>query len=94
MNPSCAQAPITTVPAANGIEYAFREVARDRRVIAFDNTGAGRSSGTTPGTIGRMALDAAVADSGTVEVMAGTPADSPRPSTRTAPSTRQKGQPP
>ncbi|GGS15735.1 alpha/beta hydrolase [Streptomyces nojiriensis] len=86
MTRSYAQAPIRTVAAANGIEYAYREVgeggvplvllmhfrgnldnwdpalvdslAQGRRVIAFDNTGVGRSSGTTPGTIAQMALDA------------------------------------
>ncbi|MGW7641400.1 alpha/beta fold hydrolase [Streptomyces decoyicus] len=86
MTGSYAQAPITMVSAANGIEYAYREVgeggvplvllmhfrgnldnwdpavvdalARSRRVIAFDNTGVGRSSGRTPSTIAQMALDA------------------------------------
>ncbi|MFF4444130.1 alpha/beta fold hydrolase [Streptomyces sp. NPDC001502] len=86
MTRSYARAPITTVSAANGIEYAYREVgeggvplvllmhfrgnldnwdpalvdslARSRRVIAFDNTGVGRSSGSTPSTIAQMALDA------------------------------------
>lgn len=86
MRLSYAQAPITTVSAANGIEYAYREVgeggvplvllmhfrgnldnwdpalvdalAQSRRVIAFDNTGVGRSSGRTPSTIAQMALDA------------------------------------
>ncbi|MFD7834489.1 alpha/beta fold hydrolase [Streptomyces sp. NPDC059761] len=85
MTRSYAQAPITTVSAANGIEYAYREVgegdvplvllmhfrgnldnwdpalvdalAQNRRVIAFDNTGVGRSSGTTPSTITQMAQD-------------------------------------
>ncbi|MEU3619030.1 alpha/beta hydrolase [Streptomyces sp. NPDC006872] len=33
-------------------------LAQDRRVIAFDNTGVGGSSGTTPGTVAQMALDA------------------------------------
>lgn len=83
---SYAQAPIATVSAANGVEYAYREVgeggvplvllmhfrgnldnwdpslvdalAQSRRVIAFDNTGVGRSSGRTPSTIAQMALDA------------------------------------
>ncbi|MEV6398494.1 alpha/beta hydrolase [Streptomyces sp. NPDC051907] len=83
---SYAQAPITTVSAANGIEYAYREVgeggvplvllihfrgnldnwdpalvdalAQRRRVIAFDNTGVGGSSGRTPSTITQMAMDA------------------------------------
>jgi pimeloyl-ACP methyl ester carboxylesterase len=86
MTQSYAQVPITTVSAANGIEYAYREVgevgvplvllmhfrgnldnwdpslvdalAQGRRVIAFDNTGVGRSSGRTPSTIAQMALDA------------------------------------
>ncbi|MFD9568365.1 alpha/beta fold hydrolase [Streptomyces sp. NPDC059982] len=86
MKRSYAQAPITTVSGANGIEYAFREVgeggvplvllmhfrgnldnwdpalvdtlAQSRRVIAFDNTGVGRTTGRTPGTIAQMALDA------------------------------------
>ncbi|MFF3861405.1 alpha/beta fold hydrolase [Streptomyces sp. NPDC002209] len=88
MKRSYAQAPITTVPAANGIEYAYRDVgegeggaplvllmhfrgnldywdpalvdalAQNRRVIAFDNTGVGRSGGRTPSTIAQMALDA------------------------------------
>ncbi|MER6253419.1 alpha/beta hydrolase [Streptomyces sp. NPDC001584] len=86
MTRSYAQAPIATVSAANGIEYAYREVgeggvpllllmhfrgnldnwdpalvdalAQDRRVIAFDNTGVGRTSGKTPSTITQTALDA------------------------------------
>jgi pimeloyl-ACP methyl ester carboxylesterase len=33
-------------------------LARDRRVITFDNRGVGGSSGTTPSTIEQMALDA------------------------------------
>jgi pimeloyl-ACP methyl ester carboxylesterase len=33
-------------------------LAADRRVITFDNTGVGGSSGTTPDTIGQMARDA------------------------------------
>ncbi|MFK0111429.1 alpha/beta fold hydrolase [Streptomyces sp. NPDC091217] len=81
-----AQAPISRVTAANGIEYAYREtgeggvplvllihfrgnldnwdpalvdaLARDRRVIAFDNTGVGGSGGTTPATVAQMAQDA------------------------------------
>lgn len=32
--------------------------AGDRRVIAFGNTGVGGSSGATPSTVARMALDA------------------------------------
>jgi pimeloyl-ACP methyl ester carboxylesterase len=34
------------------------ELARDRRVIAFDNVGVGGSTGTTPDTIAQMARDA------------------------------------
>src|SRR5271156_2152109 len=33
-------------------------LAASRRVIAFDNTGVGRSTGVTPDTIGQMARDA------------------------------------
>ncbi len=33
-------------------------LAATRRVVTFDNTGVGGSTGTTPGTIGRMARDA------------------------------------
>ena len=33
-------------------------LARDRRVVAFDNAGVGGSTGTTPGTIAQMARDA------------------------------------
>ena len=33
-------------------------LARDRRVVAFDNTGVGGSTGTTPSTIQEMARDA------------------------------------
>lgn len=33
-------------------------LSADRRVIAFDNAGVGRSTGTTPGTVARMAHDA------------------------------------
>ncbi|MFF3403006.1 alpha/beta fold hydrolase [Streptomyces sp. NPDC002659] len=33
-------------------------LAQGRRVIAFDNTGVGGSSGTTPSTVAQMALDA------------------------------------
>jgi pimeloyl-ACP methyl ester carboxylesterase len=74
------------VSAANGIDYAYRQVgegtpalvllqhfrgnldnwdpalvdalARDRRVVAFDNAGVGGSTGTTPSTIAQMARDA------------------------------------
>ncbi|WP_217554361.1 alpha/beta fold hydrolase [Streptomyces sp. GbtcB6] len=86
MTETYAQAPIKTVSAANGVEYAYREVGEDgvplvllmhfrgnldywdpalvdalaqgRRVIAFDNTGVGGSSGSTPSTVAQMALDA------------------------------------
>jgi len=79
-------APNRAVTAANGIEYAYREVgdgapalvllqhfrgnldnwdpalvdalARDRRVVTFDNAGVGGSTGTTPSTITQMARDA------------------------------------
>lgn len=81
-----AQVPVKRVSAANGIEYAYREVgeggvplvllmhfrgnldnwdpalidalAQDRRVVVFDNTGVGGSSGTTPGRVAQMAQDA------------------------------------
>ena len=33
-------------------------LARDRRVVTFDNTGVGGSTGTTPSTIAQMARDA------------------------------------
>lgn len=84
--PTYAEAQIRKVSAANGIEYAYREVgeggvplvllmhfrgnldnwdpalvdalAAGRRVIAFDNTGVGGSSGLTPGTVAEMARDA------------------------------------
>jgi pimeloyl-ACP methyl ester carboxylesterase len=74
------------VSAANGIDYAYREVgegtqplillqhfrgnldnwdpalidalASARRVVTFDNTGVGGSTGTTPGTITQMAIGA------------------------------------
>jgi pimeloyl-ACP methyl ester carboxylesterase len=79
-------APNRVVSAANGIEYAYRQVgegtpalvllqhfrgnldnwdpalvdalARDRRVVTFDNAGVGGSTGTTPNTITQMARDA------------------------------------
>jgi hypothetical protein len=79
-------APNRMVSAANGIDYAYRQVgegtpalvllqhvrgnldnwdpalvdalARDRRVVTFDNAGVGGSSATTPGTIAQMARDA------------------------------------
>jgi pimeloyl-ACP methyl ester carboxylesterase len=78
--------PNRVVSAANGIDYAYRQVgegtptlvllqhfrgnldnwdpalvdalARDRRVVTFDNAGVGGSSGTTPSTIAQMAHDA------------------------------------
>ena len=79
-------APNSVVSAANGIDYAYRQVgegtpalvllqhfrgnldnwdpalvdalARDRRVVTFDNAGVGDSTGTTPSTIAQMARDA------------------------------------
>jgi pimeloyl-ACP methyl ester carboxylesterase len=79
-------APNRVVSAANGIDYAYREVgdgapalvllqhfrgnldnwdpalvdalARDRRVVTFDNAGVGGSAGTTSSTITQMARDA------------------------------------
>ena len=79
-------APNSVVSAANGIDYAYRQVgdgtpalvllqhfrgnldhwdpvlvdalARDRRVVTFDNAGVGASTGTTPSTIAQMARDA------------------------------------
>ena len=79
-------APNRVVSAANGIDYAYRQVgegtpalvllqhfrgnldnwdpalvdalARDRRVVTFDNAGVGGSTGTTPSTITQMARDA------------------------------------
>jgi pimeloyl-ACP methyl ester carboxylesterase len=79
-------APNRVVSAANGVDYAYREVgegtpplvllqhfrgnldnwdpalvdalARDRRVVTFDNAGVGGSTGTTPSTISQMARDA------------------------------------
>src|SRR4051812_43555443 len=79
-------APNRVITAANGIDYAYREVgdgapalvllqhfrgnldnwdpalvdalARDRRVVTFDNAGVGGSTGTTPSTITQMARDA------------------------------------
>ncbi len=84
--PTYMAAPNRLVTAANGIDYAYREVgvgtpalvllqhfrgnldkwdpalvdalARDRRVVTFDNAGVGGSSGTTPSTIAQMARDA------------------------------------
>ena len=79
-------APNRVVSAANGVDYAYRDVgdgtpalvllqhfrgnldnwdpalvdalARGRRVVTFDNTGVGGSTGTTPSTIAQMARDA------------------------------------
>jgi pimeloyl-ACP methyl ester carboxylesterase len=79
-------APTRVISAANGIDYAYRQVgdgtpalvllqhfrgnldnwdpelvdalARDRRVVTFDNAGVGASTGTTPSTIEQMARDA------------------------------------
>src|SRR6478736_296935 len=79
-------APNSVVSAANGIDYAYREVgegtpalvllqhfrgnldnwdpalveelARDRKVVTFDNAGVAGSTGTTPSTIEQMARDA------------------------------------
>jgi pimeloyl-ACP methyl ester carboxylesterase len=79
-------APNRVVGAANGIDYAYRQVgegtptlvllqhfrgnldnwdpalvdalARERRVVTFDNAGVGGSTGTTPSTIAQMARDA------------------------------------
>ena len=77
--------PNRVVSAANGIDYAYREVgegpplvllqhfrgnldnwdpalidalASDRRVVTFDNAGAGGSTGATPSTMTQMAVDA------------------------------------
>jgi pimeloyl-ACP methyl ester carboxylesterase len=79
-------APNQSVSAANGVDYAYRDVgegapplvllqhfrgnldnwdpalvdalAGGRRVVTFDNTGVGGTTGTTPGSITRMARDA------------------------------------
>jgi pimeloyl-ACP methyl ester carboxylesterase len=81
-----AASPNRAIRAANGIDYAYREVgdgtlplvllqhfrgnlenwdpalvdllASDRRVVTFDNTGVGGSTGATPRTITQMAVDA------------------------------------
>ena len=83
---SYSASPNRTVSAANGIDYAYREVgegttplvllqhfrgnldnwdpalidalAGARRVVTFDNTGVGGSTGSTPSTISQMARDA------------------------------------
>ncbi len=80
------EAAIQRIAAANGIEYAYRDVgegdvplvllqhfrgnldnwdpvlvdalASSRRVVTFDNTGVGATTGTTPNTIEQMARDA------------------------------------
>ena len=79
-------APNSMISAANGVDYAYRQVgegtpalvllqhfrgnldnwdpalvdalARDRRVVTFDNAGVGGTTGTTPSTIAQMARDA------------------------------------
>jgi len=81
-----ADAAIQRIAAANGIEYAYRDVgegeapllllqhfrgnldnwdpalvdalASSRRVVTFDNTGVGATTGATPHTIEQMARDA------------------------------------
>jgi pimeloyl-ACP methyl ester carboxylesterase len=81
-----SEAPNQMVSAANGIDYAYRQVgdgavplvllqhfrgsldnwdpalidalASTRRVVTFDNTGVGASTGTTPSTVTQMADDA------------------------------------
>ena len=81
-----ADAAIQRIAAANGIEYAYRDVgegevpllllqhfrgnldnwdpalvdalASSRRVVTFDNTGVGATTGATPDTIEQMARDA------------------------------------
>ena len=78
--------PNRSVTAANGIDYAYRDVgegspplvllqhfrrnldnwdpalidalAASRRVVTFDNVGVGGSTGSTPGTVTQMAVDA------------------------------------
>jgi pimeloyl-ACP methyl ester carboxylesterase len=80
------EAPNKRVSAANGIDYAYRELgdgavplvllqhfrgnldywdpalidalAATRRVVTFDNSGVGGSTGSTPSTIEQMAHDA------------------------------------
>jgi pimeloyl-ACP methyl ester carboxylesterase len=80
------EAAIQRIAAANGIEYAYRDLgegelplvllqhfrgnldnwdpalvdalASSRRVVTFDNTGVGATTGTTPNTIEQMARDA------------------------------------
>jgi pimeloyl-ACP methyl ester carboxylesterase len=86
MTATYSELPNKLISAANGVEYAYREVgagavplvllqhfrgnldnwdpalidtlASTRRVVMFDNTGVGGSTGTTPGTVTQMAHDA------------------------------------
>src|ERR1700722_3510720 len=81
-----SEAPNQVIGAANGVEYAYREVgdgavpvvllqhfrgnldnwdpalidalASSRRVVAFDNVGVGKTTGTTPSSVVQMADDA------------------------------------
>src|SRR6478672_10220454 len=81
-----SQAKNSVVGAANGVQYAYRDVgdgavplvllqhfrgnldnwdpalidalASTRRIVTFDNTGVGASTGTTPSTVAQMARDA------------------------------------
>jgi pimeloyl-ACP methyl ester carboxylesterase len=83
---SYSDCPTKTIGAANGVDYAYRELGDDevplvlfqhfrgnldywdpplvdalatrRRLVLFDNTGVGGSSGTTPSTVTQMAHDA------------------------------------
>jgi pimeloyl-ACP methyl ester carboxylesterase len=84
--PTYTDAPNQRVTAANGIDYAYRDVgegaiplvllqhfrgnlenwdpqlidalAAQRRVVTFDNTGVGATTGTTPSSVTRMGHDA------------------------------------
>ncbi|HEX3667863.1 MAG TPA: alpha/beta hydrolase [Acidimicrobiia bacterium] len=86
MTGTYSDAPNTMVSAANGVDYAYRQLgdgpvplvllqhfrgnldtwdpalidalASVRRVVTFDNTGVGASTGTTPSTVAQMAVDA------------------------------------
>ena len=86
MTISYSECPTKLVAAANGVDYAYRDlgdgtvplvllqhfrgnldywdpalidmIALRRRVVLFDNTGVGSSSGTTPHTVTEMAHDA------------------------------------
>jgi pimeloyl-ACP methyl ester carboxylesterase len=86
MTGTYSEAPNQMVSAANGIDYAYRQLgdgapplvllqhfrgnldnwdpalidalASNRRVVTFDNTGVGASTGTTPSTVAQMARDA------------------------------------